>query len=69
MAASRESVEQDQIIEQVREKLQCTVLWCEGRPCLEYDSEEELDRISDYIKSNFDKDLLDIFFTAVESFQ
>lgn len=67
LAAIRETVEQDQIIEQVKKKFKCTVLWCEGRPCLEYDSKEQLNHISDYIKNNFDKDLIDIFFTAVES--
>ncbi|TCZ78420.1 hypothetical protein E0485_07925 [Paenibacillus albiflavus] len=67
MAASREVVEQDYVIEQVRQLYQCTVLWCEGRPCLEYDSIEELDKISDYVKTRFDKDLLDVFFVAVES--
>jgi hypothetical protein len=67
MAAIRETVEQDYLIEHVREKFQCTVLWCEGRPCLEYDSKEQLDSILDYIKNSFEKDLLDVFFTAVES--
>jgi len=67
MAASREIVEQDYVIEQVRQLYKCTVLWCEGRPCLEYDNTEELDKISDYVKTRFDKDLLDVFFVAVES--
>ncbi|WP_208916359.1 hypothetical protein [Paenibacillus uliginis] len=67
LAVSREVVEQDYVIEQVRQLFQCTVLWCEGRACLEYESKEELDKISDYVKANFDKDLLDVFFTAVES--
>lgn len=67
MTVIREIVEQDYMIEKVQQLFHCTVLWCEGRACLEYDSKEELDKISDYIWSNFDKDLLDVFFTAVES--
>ncbi|MCJ8012173.1 hypothetical protein MUG84_10495 [Paenibacillus sp. KQZ6P-2] len=68
MATSRGSAEQDYVIEQVRRQaFQCTVLWCEGRPCLEYNSQEELNKISDYVKAEFDKDLLDVFFTAIES--
>lgn len=67
MAFSREVVEQDYVIEQVRQLFQCTVLWCEGRACLEYDRKEELDKISDYIRVNYDKDLLDVFFTTIES--
>ncbi|MDQ0091220.1 hypothetical protein J2T12_004646 [Paenibacillus anaericanus] len=67
MATSREFVEQDYVIEHIRQTFQCTVLWCEGRACLEYGTEEELYRISKYIQENFDKDLLDVFFTAIES--
>lgn len=67
MGAIRESVDQDYMIERVRELFQCRVLWSEGRPCLEYDSREELDKISDYVKESFDTELLDVFFTAVES--
>ncbi|GIO32675.1 MULTISPECIES: hypothetical protein [Paenibacillus] len=59
--------EQDYMIERVREAFECRVLWCEGRPCLEYGSREELDRISAYVKTEFGKELLDVFFTAVES--
>lgn len=67
MGAIRESVDQDYMIERVRELFQCRVLWSERRPCLEYNSREELDKISDYVKENFDTELLDVFFTAVES--
>lgn len=67
MGAIRESVDQDYMIERVRELFQCRVLWSEGRPCLEYDSREELDKISHYVKESFDTELLDVFFTAVES--
>ncbi|KKO50741.1 hypothetical protein [Paenibacillus sp. DMB20] len=67
VAASRESVEQDYVIDHVTDLFQCRVLWCEGRPCLEYDSQEELNRISEYIKANFDIELFDVFFTAIES--
>lgn len=67
MTASSGLAEHDYVIEQVRQVFQCTVLRCEGRPCLEYGSKEELDKISDYVKAEFDKDLLDVFFTAIES--
>lgn len=67
MGAIRESVDQDYMIERVRELFQCRVLWSEGRPCLEYDSREDLDKISNYVKESFDTELLDVFFTAVES--
>ncbi|AZK45371.1 hypothetical protein [Paenibacillus lentus] len=67
MAIGRGAVEQDYIIERVRELFQCRVLWSEGRPCLEYRSIEELDRIAEYIRANFEVELLDVFFTAVES--
>lgn len=67
MAISRGAVEQDYIIEHIRELFQCRVLWSEGRPCLEYKSEEELGMISEYIKTHFEVEMLDVFFTAVES--
>ncbi|MFD3259554.1 hypothetical protein ACE3MQ_13175 [Paenibacillus lentus] len=67
MTAIRGIVEQDYIIEHVQRKFQCTVLWCEGRACLEYGSKEELDKLAEYVRSRFDKELLDVFFTAVES--
>jgi hypothetical protein len=60
-------VECDYVIEELRKVFQCTVLQCEGRPCLEYGSMEELEQISDFVKTKFDKDLLDIFFTSIES--
>ncbi|MFF2909232.1 hypothetical protein [Paenibacillus sp. NPDC057934] len=66
LAASRESVEQDFMIEQLKEKFQITVLWSEGRACLEYDTAEQLEKVSDYVREHFDRDLLDVFFTAVE---
>lgn len=64
--AIRECVEQDYVIEQVAHQYQCRVLWCEGRACLEYDNKEELDLIREYIRGTFDKELLDVFFTAIE---
>ncbi|RRJ63277.1 hypothetical protein EHV15_10355 [Paenibacillus oralis] len=67
MTVRRGPVEQDYIIERVQALFQCRVLWSEGRPCLEYDSKEELDKISEYVKANFENELLDVFFTAVES--
>lgn len=66
VAVSRGSVEQDYVIERVSDFFKCRVLWCEGRPCLEYGSQEELDKISEYIKVNFDIELFDVFFTAIE---
>ncbi|MGG0823548.1 hypothetical protein ABE099_11755 [Paenibacillus turicensis] len=67
MSLSRKSVEQDFIIEKVQSVFQCRVLWSEGRPCLEYDSLEELDKIEAYVEAEFGEKLLDVFFTAVES--
>ncbi|RCX18649.1 hypothetical protein DFP94_106183 [Fontibacillus phaseoli] len=67
MAGVREGVDQDYIIELLKQKFKCSVLWCEGRACLEYESKEELDRMADYVKANFDRELLDVFFTALES--
>lgn len=67
MAIGRGAVEQDHIIERVRESFECRVLWSEGRPCLEYRSDEELGIISDYVQTHFEVELLDVFFTAVES--
>jgi hypothetical protein len=64
---SRKSVEQDFIIEKVQQLFQCRVLWSEGRPCLEYDSLEELDKIKAYVEAEFGENFLDVFFTAVES--
>jgi hypothetical protein len=66
-ATIRECVVQDYVIEHVKQRFHCKVLWCEGRACLEYNGEEDLARISDYVKQTFDKELLDVFFTAVES--
>lgn len=63
----RECVAQDYIMEQVMQQFQCRILWCEGRACLEYNSEEELNRMAEYVKDSFDKELLDVFFTAIES--
>lgn len=67
MAIGRGAVEQDYIIEHVRELFQCRVLWSEGRPCLEYRSDEQLEVISEYIKAQFEVEMLDVFFTVVES--
>ena len=67
MAVHRGAVEMDFIINRVQELFQCRVLWSEGRPCLEYGSDEELDKIAQYVKAHFGTELLDVFFTAVES--
>lgn len=66
MTASYNVVDQDYIIETLKQAFQCTVLWCEGRACLEYNDQEELARWADYVRSRFGKELLDVFFTAVE---
>ena len=63
------AVSQDVIIDQVREKYNCRVLKCEGRPVLEYTSEQELDQITEYVRETFRKDLLEVFFTAIPSLQ
>ncbi|MBG9791513.1 hypothetical protein ABD76_02815 [Paenibacillus dendritiformis] len=63
------AVNQDVIIDQVREKYNCRVLKCEGRPVLEYTSEQELDQITEYVRETFQKDLLDVFFTAIPGLQ
>ncbi|MCE5169880.1 hypothetical protein LQV63_11205 [Paenibacillus profundus] len=60
-------VDQDFVIEQVQEKFNCTVLKCEGRPVLEYGTDAELDQIGEYVRAEFDKELLDVFFAAIES--
>ncbi|WP_018887036.1 hypothetical protein [Paenibacillus massiliensis] len=67
MSVNREAVNQDYIIEHVCELFRCRVLWSEGRPCLEYESEEELGEIVLYVKENFATELLDVFFTAIPS--
>ncbi|WMT41335.1 hypothetical protein RE628_01765 [Paenibacillus sp. D2_2] len=67
MALNRGAADQDYIIEQVVQLFQCRVLWSEGRPCLEYSSLEELDKVYEYVRTRFDMDMLDVFFTAVES--
>lgn len=55
------SVSQDYIIEQVKEKYSCTVLKCEGRPVLEFKSEQELHEITEYVQHNFEMELMDVF--------
>ena len=67
VTAIRETVEQDYMIEQLEQHFECRVLWCEGRACIEYSSTEELKRMSEYVTAHYGKDLMDIFFTAVES--
>lgn len=67
MVLNRGAADQDYIIEQVVQLFQCRVLWSEGRPCLEYSSLEELDKVTEFVRDQFAIDLLDVFFTAVES--
>ena len=59
--------EPDHIIKDVVGKYPCRVLWSEGRPCLEYQREEELSEIEEYVRTTYHVELLDVFFTAVES--
>lgn len=66
MTVSYNFVDQDYIIETLIQEFQCSVLWCEGRACLEYNDQKDLDRWADYVRSRFGKELLDVFFTAVE---
>ncbi|OWA35566.1 hypothetical protein B9G55_13120 [Saccharibacillus sp. O16] len=67
MSASRKNVPQDYVIERVTEVFACRTLWSEGRPCLEYTGEEQLREIEAYVLKEFDWDLYEVFFTAVES--
>lgn len=67
MSISRKNVPQDYVIERVTAKFACRTLWSEGRPCLEYTGEEQLGEIEEYVRREFDWDLYDVFFTAVES--
>ncbi|WP_334074164.1 MULTISPECIES: hypothetical protein [Paenibacillus] len=67
MAIRRGPVAQDYIIERVTDLFPCRVLWSEGRPCLEYGSTEELEKIGEYVNGTFGVELLDVFFTTVES--
>ncbi|MCW3795364.1 hypothetical protein OM416_27530 [Paenibacillus sp. LS1] len=59
--------EPDHIIKDVVGKFPCRVLWSEGRPCLEYQREEGLGQIEEYVRTTYNVELLDVFFTAVES--
>ncbi|WP_046228439.1 hypothetical protein [Paenibacillus dauci] len=67
MALSRQYVTQDYVIQQVTEKFVCRILWSEGRPCLEYTSPEQLGEIAAYVQNEFDWELYDVFFTALEA--
>ncbi|MCG7408248.1 hypothetical protein MH117_12520 [Paenibacillus sp. ACRRX] len=67
MKAASNGIVKDDVIEDVKQKFDCTVLRCEGRPCLEYTSEKQLESISGYVRAQYDKDILDVFFTAIES--
>ena len=59
--------EPDHIIKDVVGKFPCRVLWSEGRPCLEYQKEEDVEIITEYVRIVYNVELLDVFFTAVES--
>lgn len=63
--ARNEALKQDYIIQRVLEAYPCRVLWSEGRPCLEYSSQEELDSISRFVETQFQTELLEVFFAAV----
>ncbi|MCM3135906.1 hypothetical protein M3629_24355 [Paenibacillus polysaccharolyticus] len=57
----------DHIIQCVVERFPCRVLWSEGRPCLEYQRQENVAEITEYVRTAYGVELLDVFFTAVES--
>lgn len=57
----------DHIIQCVVERFPCRVLWSEGRPCLEYQRQEDVAEITEYVRTAYGVELLDVFFTAVES--
>ena len=59
--------EPDHIIKDVVGKFPCRVLWSEGRPCLEYQREEDVMLITEYVHKTYNVELWDVFFTAVES--
>ncbi|MEO2255816.1 hypothetical protein ABGV43_02585 [Paenibacillus amylolyticus] len=59
--------EPDHIIKDVVGKFPCRVLWSEGRPCLEYQREEVVALITKHLRITYNVELLDVFFTAVES--
>lgn len=43
----------DQIIQSVVERFPCRVLWSEGRPCLEYQQEEDVAVITEYVQTTY----------------
>lgn len=45
--------EPDHIIKDVVGKFPCRVLWSEGRPCLEYQREEGLGQIEEYVRTTY----------------
>lgn len=57
----------DHIIQCVVERFPCRVLWSEGRPCLEYQRQEDVAEITEYVRTAYGVEPLDVFFTAVES--
>lgn len=61
------AVDPDHIIQCVVERFPCRVLWSEGRPCLEYQRQEDVAGITEYVRTAYGVELLDVFFTAVES--
>ncbi|GGH68394.1 hypothetical protein GCM10008014_50820 [Paenibacillus silvae] len=66
MANIHKAADPDQIIESVVGRFPCRVLWSEGRPCLEYQREEDVALITEYVQTTYGVQLLDVFFTAVE---
>ncbi|MCK6077693.1 hypothetical protein [Paenibacillus silvae] len=66
MANIHKAADPDQIIQSVVERFPCRVLWSEGRPCLEYQREEDVALITEYVQTTYGVQLLDVFFTAVE---
>ncbi|MBR2563016.1 MAG: hypothetical protein IKE29_00140 [Paenibacillus sp.] len=67
MPNTHRAADPDHIIQCVVERFPCRVLWSEGRPCLEYQREEDVAVITEYVRTTYGVELLDVFFTAVQS--
>lgn len=61
--------EPDQIIKDVVGKYPCRVLWSEGRPCLEYQREEDMALITEYVRITYNVELLDVFLQRWRAFR
>jgi len=61
--------DKDQLIEQIKAEMKCTVLYCEGRPCLEYKTQDELDIVTNFVQNKYNKDILDVFYIAIPALE